>query len=921
MNLPNVMLVAKKTPVTRDVAHYHYNPGTKKWDVTYKSGNTFHYNYANFEVLKQPKALDAQAYQIMVDGMRFDGLISLLCYSGSDGEYWQFCDKRGNLREYPSSRLDISRSALCHAKAREIFSYLEQATTCISVVTEDDNTALLQKQYKKLHHLDERTAAADYLNPAAYQATAKPNVPILIFPFGCNESQFAAVTAALSHKISVIEGPPGTGKTQTILNILANLVLRGQTVQVVSNNNSAIDNVLKKLAAPACGIDFIAAPLGRKERKEDFIQSQTGRYPDLTEWYNADCHRSEFLEALQNAYQKLQAIFRAKNELAKTQAERAALQCEQENFQACFLENAFQATDIRFKRHLSADKLLLFWQEYQGIVEKQRPVVLFYRLLCRFSYGVSLERLLQEPPGAVLCMLQKEYYLLKAQELDAQIEALQAQLRNTDAETLLTQFTTQSMIYFRNALAERYGKSKTRPIFTLDTLWRTPVTFLQEYPVILGTCYTARSSLSGTAQFDYVIMDEASQINIPTGFLALSSAQNAVVVGDTRQLSHIVTREERAALTAIAQRYPVPPAYDCIRYNFLRSLRRVMGDRVPQTILREHYRCHPQIIGFCNQQFYRGELIIMTTPDGEKALQLYTTVPGKHERDHTNLRQAQVIRDEVLPQLDCPKSEIGIIAPYRDQIELLEREIREPEIEIDTVHKFQGREKDVIIFCTTNDVISEFADQDSLINVAISRAKKKLILIASPEEQPKGSNLGALEWYIRYNNCDIHHSAISSVFDYLYNHYAEARRSYLQKHKRISRFDSENLMYALIEDMLAARPDVPLGVVCHYPLHLIFANTARLDEDERRYVMTDCSHLDFLIYNRVSHQPLLAIEVDGWHYHRPGSEQAERDHKKNHILEVYHLPLLRFATNGSGEAAQLSTTLDALLTPAVEKNA
>ena len=60
--------------------------------------------------------------------------------------------------------------------------------------------------------------------------------------------------------------------------------------------------------------------------------------------------------------------------------------------------------------------------------------------------------------------------------------------------------------------------------------------------------------------------------------------------------------------------------------------------------------------------------------------------------------------------------------------------------------------------------------------------------------------------------------------------------------------------------------------------------------------------------------------MDGWHYHRPDSEQAERDHKKDHILEVYHLPLLRFATNGSGEAAQLSTTLDALLTPAVEKN-
>ena len=120
MNLPNVMLVARNACHARRCA-LPLQSGNKKWDVTYKSGNTFHYNYANFEVLKQPKALDAQAYQIMVDGMRFDGLTSLLCYSGSDGEYWQFCDKRGNLREYPSSRLDISRSALCHAKAREIF--------------------------------------------------------------------------------------------------------------------------------------------------------------------------------------------------------------------------------------------------------------------------------------------------------------------------------------------------------------------------------------------------------------------------------------------------------------------------------------------------------------------------------------------------------------------------------------------------------------------------------------------------------------------------------------------------------------------------------------------------------------------------------------------------------------------------------
>ena len=72
----------------------------------------------------------------------------------------------------------------------------------------------------------------------------------MIFPFGGNASQFKAVENALSNQMSVIQGPPGTGKTQTILNIIANLLVRGKTVQVVSNNNSATQNVFEKLASP-----------------------------------------------------------------------------------------------------------------------------------------------------------------------------------------------------------------------------------------------------------------------------------------------------------------------------------------------------------------------------------------------------------------------------------------------------------------------------------------------------------------------------------------------------------------------------------------------------------------------------------------------------------------------------------------------
>ncbi len=80
-----------------------------------------------------------------------------------------------------------------------------------------------------------------------------------IYPFGLNESQYQAVERAFSAQVSVIEGPPGTGKTQTILNILANILLRGQTVAVLSNNNAAVANVYEKLEKS--GLGYLVAKL------------------------------------------------------------------------------------------------------------------------------------------------------------------------------------------------------------------------------------------------------------------------------------------------------------------------------------------------------------------------------------------------------------------------------------------------------------------------------------------------------------------------------------------------------------------------------------------------------------------------------------------------------------------------------------
>ena len=181
----------------------------------------------------------------------------------------------------------------------------------------------------------------------------------------------------------------------------------------------------------------------------------------------------------------------------------------------------------------------------------------------------------------------------------------------------------------KNKLAQKYDGRERRPLFTEEDLWKNPQKVLDEYPLILSTTFSSRSSLSAETVYDYLIMDEASQVDIATGALALSSARNVVIVGDTKQLPNIVTGPDRQKADAIFNSFKIAPGYQFTK-SFLQSLIEVLPD-VPQTLLREHYRCHPKIINFCNQKFYHGDLIVMTEDKGEKdVLAAVRTAPGQH---------------------------------------------------------------------------------------------------------------------------------------------------------------------------------------------------------------------------------------------------------------------------------------------------
>lgn len=507
--------------------------------------------------------------------------------------------------------------------------------------------------------------------------------------------------------------------------------------------------------------------------------------------------------------------------------------------------------------------------------------------------------------------LQTLYYLNKQEEIKQRLMAVDRNLALYDAKQLTKTLTEESMILFKHSLHDHYSKHARRAFVDTKDMRRNGEEMMRQYSVVLSTTFSARSCLFTEKSYDYIIMDEASQVSIDTGALALSCADNAVIVGDTLQLPNVVTDEDKVKLDAIMKQYNIAQGYDCAKNSFLQSVLDVIPS-VPETLLREHYRCHPRIINFCNQKFYGGNLLIMTEDHGEKdVLSAVRTVKGNHAVNHLNQREIDVVKEEILPMWK-EFDDVGIVTPYNSQVDAFNQQL--DNVKAGTIHKYQGRENDAIIMSVVDNQISTFADDANMLNVAVSRAKKKFCLVMTGNEQEQHGNIMDLLDYIAYNNCTITDSKLASIFDYLYEQYTEQRMAFLQTHPQISEYASENLTYAMLNDVITSDSRFNVfKVLCHIPLRQVVKTTALMSEEELRYAANYSTHLDFLIVNRVSKQPVLAIETDGYSYHNDATEQHQRDLMKDHILSSYGLPLLRLSTKGSGEKAKVLYVLDKIV--------
>ena len=246
--------------------------------------------------------------------------------------------------------------------------------------------------------------------------------------------------------------------------------------------------------------------------------------------------------------------------------------------------------------------------------------------------------------------------------------------------------------------------------------------------VIAATTSTCGSRILRDQQFDTVIIDEAAQLSEPAALAAISLADRAILVGDHKQLPPVVRMGDQLSESLFERLIQTHPE--------------------AAIMLDQQYRMNQQIQAFSSRHFYDGELRPATTRvaaqqladldiddsvlDGQlNAAVSYIDHEGSRE-GNTNSTEAQVVADVVsrLIAAGVDRADIGVIAPFRAQVVEIARQVS---VTVDTVDRFQGSAKEVIIisFVASESLEEPIFEDQRRMNVALTRAKKQLVLIGS----------------------------------------------------------------------------------------------------------------------------------------------------------------------------------------------
>jgi very-short-patch-repair endonuclease len=296
--------------------------------------------------------------------------------------------------------------------------------------------------------------------------------------------------------------------------------------------------------------------------------------------------------------------------------------------------------------------------------------------------------------------------------------------------------------------------------------------------VIVGTTATIqnRSYIFDLKHFDVAIVDEASQILEPNIVGLLTKPDKFILIGDYKQLPAVVQQDDSLSIVEDEELHAIG-LQDCRNSLFERLIRieKMNGRDDFVGVLNRQGRMHPEIANFPNNEFYFDEHLLSVPLPHQEAEKLDYDTPSedaiddllkKHRMlffpsidcrrpdisDKVNTSEAHIVANLLRrihrfynKKFDASKT-VGVIVPYRNQIAMIRKEIEKlqiPEllnVSIDTVERYQGSQRDVIIysftiqniyqldFLTSNSFEEKGHIIDRKLNVAITRARKQMLI-------------------------------------------------------------------------------------------------------------------------------------------------------------------------------------------------
>ncbi|WP_426571163.1 DEAD/DEAH box helicase [Aquihabitans sp. McL0605] len=598
--------------------------------------------------------------------------------------------------------------------------------------------------------------ASLYLGPAPDQATddgTAPGSTPIASPFPLTDRQSDVIHRAGRDPITVLSGPPGTGKSQTAVAAALHAIGKGQSVLVATQSPMAAD-VLAELLDRVPGPTPVLFGGGERagtlaEKLADGIGAPTTADP---------AHRDTAAAATVGTLTT--AIDADLDALAADAAWRTLC-----TTLPARLDDAPLLLDVDATvRPADADALLERCRQVRGVFASWR--LRRAERALRTLVGAPSTTSLDDLAHAVELARVRERARRAAPGDRTQADQRWATL--VDAERVHRTALAKDLA---QDLAERPDGDARRAVAALATALRSGRAARHSHlaaidvhqltkalPLWVGTLGDIEHLLPATAAaFDLVILDESSQIDQLAASAALLRAERALVIGDPRQLrfvSFLSDGQVRAALRTegISELHDRPDLRRVSAFDLAAS-------SSPVAFLDEHFRCVPHLIGFSAQRFYDGRLTVATRhPRNEHLLAIDVhRIDGERTK---GVNQAEVTHavDLVAELLASTTGSIGVVSPYRPQVDALRRAVGERipieqlqtgRVRVATVHGMQGAECDVVIasFNTSEAGRSRaFLEDPNLFNVLITRARQRFVVLVAHDAPHQGLLADYLRW-------------------------------------------------------------------------------------------------------------------------------------------------------------------------------